>query len=207
MFPFRLQMRMCGALECCWPIKPAVTVTSRNMQVALQTAYFLGNMHWAESDRARLVLQLLGFPKVRGAWDLALVRPSGSRLSGPIQTLGNCCHQMRGHFTTLGYLKLGGCQFFLLQHSRVKTSMLFLLSYSQAVLPSLLCSLAAAAEAHAANGIGRPGSEPHLDHLDDSLRATYALVWAAGTLLNLETIAGNTSTLAAPVMLNQQPTC
>lgn len=44
-----------------------------DVQVALQTAYFLGNMHWAESDRARLVLQLLGFPKVRGTWDLALV--------------------------------------------------------------------------------------------------------------------------------------
>jgi len=42
-------------------------------QVALQVAYFLGNMHWAESDRARLVLQLLGFPKAGGAWVLALV--------------------------------------------------------------------------------------------------------------------------------------
>jgi hypothetical protein len=43
------------------------------MQVALQAAYFLGNMQWAESDRARLILELLGFPKVRSAWDLALV--------------------------------------------------------------------------------------------------------------------------------------
>ena len=47
------------------------------MQVALQAAYFLGNMQWAESDRARLILQLLGFPKVRSAWDLALVSCAG----------------------------------------------------------------------------------------------------------------------------------
>lgn len=56
----------------------------------------------------------------------------------------------------------------------------------QAVLPPLLCSVAAAAEAHAARGggsFGRPASEPHLDHLDGSLRATYALVWAAGAEL------------------------
>lgn len=45
----------------------------RHVQVALQAAYFLGNMQWAESDRARLILELLGFPKVRSAWDLALV--------------------------------------------------------------------------------------------------------------------------------------
>lgn len=51
------------------------------------------------------------------------------------------------------------------------------------MLPPLLCSAAAASEAHAARAIpGRPGSEPHLAHLDDSLRATYALVWAAGAV-------------------------
>lgn len=55
---------------------------------------------------------------------------------------------------------------------------------AQAVLPPLLCSAAAAAEAHAARaGPGRADSEPHLAHLDDSLRATYALVWAAGAFL------------------------
>lgn len=55
---------------------PAGDAASFPLQVALQVAYYLGNMHWAESDRACLILQLLGFPKARGAWDLALVRMS-----------------------------------------------------------------------------------------------------------------------------------
>ena len=42
-------------------------------QVALQLAYFAGNMCWAEARRPHLILQLLGFPKARSAWDLALV--------------------------------------------------------------------------------------------------------------------------------------
>ena len=45
------------------------------MQVALQVAYWVGHMAWAESDTARLVLQLLGFPKARSGWDVTLVCP------------------------------------------------------------------------------------------------------------------------------------
>lgn len=44
------------------------------MQVALQAAYHVGHMAWAETENARLVLQLLGFPRVRNSWDFALVR-------------------------------------------------------------------------------------------------------------------------------------
>ncbi len=44
-------------------------------QVALQVAYWVGHMAWAESHTAHLVLQLLGFPKARSGWDLSLVPP------------------------------------------------------------------------------------------------------------------------------------
>ncbi len=60
------------------------------------------------------------------------------------------------------------------------------MSRPQAVVPPLLCAVAAAAEAHAARRGAADGafehsvSEPYLGHLDGSLRATYALVWAAG---------------------------
>lgn len=43
-------------------------------QVALQAAYHVGHMTWAETENVRLVLQLLGFPRVRNSWDFALVR-------------------------------------------------------------------------------------------------------------------------------------
>ena len=61
----------------------------------------------------------------------------------------------------------------------------------QAVLPPLVCLATAVAEAHVARATqggpnygraGFGGSELHLDYLQGGLRATYALVWAAGAI-------------------------
>lgn len=48
-------------------------------QVLLQAAFLLGNVQWADTHEARLVLQLLGYPKAQDFWHLALVRKKGTR--------------------------------------------------------------------------------------------------------------------------------
>lgn len=52
-------------------------------QVLLQAAFLVGNVQWADSHEARLVLELLGYPKAQGPWHLLLVRPYPSPLRAP----------------------------------------------------------------------------------------------------------------------------
>lgn len=40
----------------------------------LQAAFLLGNVQWADTHEARLVLELLGYPKAQGPWHLVIVR-------------------------------------------------------------------------------------------------------------------------------------
>jgi len=163
-------------------------------QVALQVAYVLGNMHWAESNRARLVLQLLDFPKAGGAWDLALVG-AGFQLLLICARLDTstcpCGPQTRNSTVALHCGRASS----VLQVRGPKLGPLRAYPHSlkaHGFMSSRCrgrrwwCRRCCARWPHAARRGAADGafehsaSEPYLGHLDGSLRATYALVWAAG---------------------------